>query len=667
MPCAFSAGPVAKIARSGATLALLAFSCLSVLLAAPFALADDRVALVISNAQYQAARPLENPPRDAQLIAEALRDAGFTKIIQTSDLGLDSFRITLEAFRKEAEQAQVAVVYFAGHGVEVDKKNFLVPVDAAIKMLSDIPEKMVSLDQVKSSVQSARRLKMIILDACRNDPFAEAMADAAGLRSGLANPSLSETNLVVIYAAGEGQRAKDGQTGQNSPFAQAMASRLAAPGMEISLLIRNVHDDVRRSTASQQSPAVYQSLSAEPFYFIAPPPDGPFRSLLSGPVPPSARMAMELEFWKATADLNEPELYQVYLDKVASGEFSGVYSAIARLKATPQTVNQKDRDRDLPLSSERKQVLENEVRAAIKNAQSAAERNDTVTAAREYERAAISGATIPELSEIASNAALLSGVNYLSAGARLPKTVMQAARMLKLGTELGNSGAAAAYTYMLRTGHGVAKDEEEARRILKGFAEAGDVMALARYGQMLMNGEGGASDVDSGRSLIKTSAEQGSSFGMLFYADIVRREEGDGASLRWYRSAAEKGNTKAMLALGRLLLWSKTVATNRDEALQWLEKAGDELEVDALYELAQIYVQDPATLEKGAQYAGIASSFGDFEHRLFYAELLEEGRGVPKNLVAARAQYEVVQVLGNSYYRKRAELEIADLDAKLGF
>jgi hypothetical protein len=203
--------------------------------------------------------------------------------------------------------------------------------------------------------------------------------------------------------------------------------------------------------------------------------------------------------------------------------------------------------------------------------------------------------------------------------------------------------------------------------VLKPFAEQGDGQSMAQYGQMLMVGQGGSQQSKLGRQFIQRAAEAGNATGMRYHADLLRREQGDAAAAVWYRRAAEKNDSKAMLALGRLLLLSKDVPRNEAEGKQWLTKAADQMEEQAMYELAQIYVRDPKTQAEGARLAGMASAFGNPEHRLFYAKLLEKGIGVPRDVQRARAQYEVLLMPDNPktnrYYRRRAQLELADLRA----
>jgi hypothetical protein len=238
--------------------------------------------------------------------------------------------------------------------------------------------------------------------------------------------------------------------------------------------------------------------------------------------------------------------------------------------------------------------------------------------------------------------------------------------MYRQAASYGDAGGAVLYAFLLRTGHGVATNETRARAVLKPFAEAGDGDAMAQYGQMLMLGQGGPRDQAAGRKFLEEAAKESSTAGMYHWGDLVRRDKGDAAAAVWYRRAADKGNTKAMLALGRLLLWSDEVPRNPEEGKAWLQKAGDQFEWEALYELAKVYVadRDPKVREKGAELALKAALSRNADHALFYANLLRSGRGVKQDFKGARLWYENAASNGNRYQRRRAQLELASLQGR---
>ena len=262
----------------GRLAALLLFVIAALGLAVP-AFADTRVALVIANADYKSVAKLPNPPNDARTMAAALRGVGFS-VTEKANLGKRDLESALKTFAVSAREADVAVIYYAGHGMEQGGLNYLVPIDAALASDQDVEFDTVPLDLLLRSVEGASRMKLVILDACRNNPFLTTMRRAGGTRSvgrGLARVE-PDSDILVAYAAREGSTADDGD-GKDSPFTKALAQRIAAPGVEIRLLFGQVRDDVRKSTDNRQEPAIYGSLGGDPFYFV--PPGGPATSVTS--------------------------------------------------------------------------------------------------------------------------------------------------------------------------------------------------------------------------------------------------------------------------------------------------------------------------------------------------------------------------------------------------
>ncbi|MEH2529833.1 tetratricopeptide (TPR) repeat protein [Bradyrhizobium sp. AZCC 1588] len=228
----------------------------------------NRIALVIGNGAYQNVMPLTNAGRDAEALAAEFDALGFRKVTLLRDVTREQMFAALRMFAKEAETSDWAVIYFAGHGLEMGGVNWLAPVDAQFKTDRDVRLEAVSIDELSAAIEGARGLRLIVLDACRNNPFAPQMRFTNSTRSlgtGLARVE-PEGGTMVAYAAKAGQVAHDGDDG-NSPFMKALLKRLKQPGLEISMLFRFVRDDVMAATGRQQEPFVYGSLPSEPFYF----------------------------------------------------------------------------------------------------------------------------------------------------------------------------------------------------------------------------------------------------------------------------------------------------------------------------------------------------------------------------------------------------------------
>jgi hypothetical protein len=228
-----------------------------------------RVALIIANAQYANVPTLTNPITDAKLIEASLRRAGFDSVQTRTNLGKAAVEAELRAFGNRAEGADVALLYYAGHGIEAGGQNYLIPVDAKLQRDRDLDIEATRLETVLQVVSSAR-MRLVILDACRNNPFEASMKRSIRTRAvsrGLAEIE-PEGETLVVYSAKAGSTAADGD-GANSPFATSLARRLPQPGLEIGLLFRSVRDDVLAATGRSQEPFTYGSLSGQAFYFRA--------------------------------------------------------------------------------------------------------------------------------------------------------------------------------------------------------------------------------------------------------------------------------------------------------------------------------------------------------------------------------------------------------------
>jgi tetratricopeptide (TPR) repeat protein len=231
--------------------------------------AERRVALVIGNAAYAFAPALRNPVNDTKTFAAALRALGFAEVREVHDANLSVLGQALKEFGDLAAGADWAIIYYAGHGIEVAGTNYLIPVDAKLESQSHVEDEALPLSRLLSKVTGATRMQLVVLDACRNNPFAGKMKrsgrEARAIGRGLASIE-PESGVLVAYSARDGTTALDGDT-DNSPFAEALVKHIAEPGLEISLLFRKVRDEVYTKTGRQQEPFTYGSLPAQPFYF----------------------------------------------------------------------------------------------------------------------------------------------------------------------------------------------------------------------------------------------------------------------------------------------------------------------------------------------------------------------------------------------------------------
>jgi uncharacterized caspase-like protein len=223
-----------------------------------------RVALVIGNSAYSNAPTLASTVADAVGLARLFRTAGFETVILRNDLGVMDFRRAVRDFLVTAEGADIAVVYYAGLGIEIGGMNYLVPVDAKLSRDYDVDDEAVSLDRIVWALQSVKRLRLILLDACRDNPFPDRMRSVGvGVRAletgGLGKPIDVGADTLVAYAAKAGSKSYDGD-GKNSPYATALLRHLAEPGVDIRIALGRVRDDVLAMTGGRQEPFIYGSL-----------------------------------------------------------------------------------------------------------------------------------------------------------------------------------------------------------------------------------------------------------------------------------------------------------------------------------------------------------------------------------------------------------------------
>jgi hypothetical protein len=245
---------------------VLALSCaFAGLQVAPASAAEKRVALVIGNSAYQHTRALPNPRNDAEAIAKLLQQHGFAEVTLKIDLDYRAMRDAVRLFGDTARAADIAVVYYGGHGIEVAGENYLIPTDAKLLRDADLEYEALTLASMLSAVGSAKRLRMVILDACRNNPLGERMTITTGVtRSvtrGLARVE-PKGDVLVAYSARAGTLALDGG-GRHSPYAEALLKHMMTPGLDVRLMFGKVRDQVLLTTRQQQEPYIWQRISRE--------------------------------------------------------------------------------------------------------------------------------------------------------------------------------------------------------------------------------------------------------------------------------------------------------------------------------------------------------------------------------------------------------------------
>jgi uncharacterized caspase-like protein len=310
------------------------------------AFADRRIALVIGNGKYENAGVLTNPTNDADAIADLLTKAGFDSVDRRRDLGVVEFKRAVREFVDRASNADVAVVYYSGHGLEIGGVNYLIPVDAKLTSVLDMDDEAVSLDRILVAAGHVKKLSLIILDACRENPFHPAADDARvtrGVTMGLAGVGPTVADTLIAFAAKAGSVSYDGD-GRNSPFTTALLKYITQPGLDIRLALGKVRDDVLRATNHRQEPYVYGSLGGDNVALL-PAPVAPAPSVAAVPpagtipaaAPPANADADEASDYRTTERFASLDGWRAFL----AVHPDGAYARLARAEVDKLLARQK--------------------------------------------------------------------------------------------------------------------------------------------------------------------------------------------------------------------------------------------------------------------------------------------------------------------------------------
>jgi hypothetical protein len=285
------------------------------------AMADKRVALVIGNSAYQNVSRLANPTNDSEAMSATLKNAGFDVVELKRDLNVSEMRRALRDFSDTVRDADVAIVYFAGHGIEIDGTNYLIPVDAVLERDIDAFDEAIPLDRVLTVIEPAKLLRLVILDACRDNPFNKTMKRMIGSRAigrGLAKVEPESPNTLIAFAAKAGSTASDGDN-KNSPFTGALVKYLPRPGLDLRKAFGYARDDVLKATNNKQEPFIYGSLGGDDVALV------PARyKITADATKPLDETRLELAFWESIKNDKNPELFQAYLNRYPKGVFADI-------------------------------------------------------------------------------------------------------------------------------------------------------------------------------------------------------------------------------------------------------------------------------------------------------------------------------------------------------
>ncbi len=583
-----------------------------VVLAAPaVVLADGRVALVVGNSTYAHIGRLPNAENDAQDMSAALRRLGFDV---TTELDADRVELTeaLRAFTRQSVGADVALVFYAGHGIEMDGANYLVPVDARLERDLDVRYETVTVDDMLASTAGAS-LRLVILDACRNNPLARSMQRTLASRSvsggsfGDLNESLLGDETLVAYAEAAGTTAADGR-GRNSPYTEALLAHLEQP-LEIGLLFRRVRAQVLASTNGQQRPHEYQSLVRE--HYLSVPPTA--ETVTVAAALPAATAEVDALPSGSAADVDVGELDVGRLRQLAE---HGNAEAQTELGERYEDGRGVGRDYGVAVTWFRLAAEQGygPAQAAIGYlyATGRGVREDDAVAASWFRLAAEQGHPRGQYN---------LGVAYAN-GRCVREDDAVAASWYRRAAEQGYASGQVALGFMYANGRGVRQDDGEAVRWYRRAADQGHALGQASLGFMYENGRSVPQDQEEAVRWYRRAAEQGNAYGQnnlgVMYENGrgVRRD--DGQAVRWYRRAAEQGHALGQVNLGFTYANGRGVRQDQEEAVRWFRRAAEQGNAIAQYALGRRYEQGRGVRRdrvEPAKWYGLAADQGHEEAR----------------------------------------------------
>jgi TPR repeat protein len=522
------------------------------------ACAEKRVALVIGNSAYQNVTRLDNPKNDASLIAETMRGLGFALVGSGPQLDLDKAGLdrAVQNFGQMIQGAEVALFYYAGHGVQVNGSNFLVPVNANPTREADVDFQMVDVNVVLRQMQgSGTKLNLVILDACRNNPFG-----GRGLRAtegGLAQMRAPEGTLIS-YATQPGSVAQDGEG--NSPYTKALAATVRRAGLDIFQTFNQVGLAVKRATGGSQQPWVSSSPIDGDFYFVPPPGSAvsrpsdvpvqdfsPAKSPVAhgNPNPSDARSSFEKAANAGDAGAMVSLGFKYEKGNGVPQDFAEARKWYEKAAAAGNTIGMRNLG-----------ILYRDGSGVAKN---------PAEARKWFEKAAAAG-----------NADAMNSLGLLYENG-VPKDYVTARKWFEKSATSGNAGAMVNLGFLYDKGYGGAQNFAEARKWYEKAAAAGNAIGMKNLGVLYRDGIGVAKDPVEARKWFEKAAASGNADSMTSVGYI--HETGNGVpkdyveARKWYEKGAAAGNANAMANLGFLYRDGRGVAQDRAEARKWFEKA----------------------------------------------------------------------------------------------
>ena len=541
-------------------------------LGASAALAENRLAFVIGNSAYENVSALDNPINDALDISVALEGLGF-RVIQGNNATMDEMRRGIEFFAEEARKADVVLLYYAGHGFQVSGQNYLVPVDAQLSSVNDLSDQTVPLADILAAMQNSPGLKLVFLDACRDNPFGVGLDDVPGAGSGLARVSTA-ADFMFVYATQPDNVAYDG-TGRNSFFTEAMLNHIYTPGQDISEMTTNVRRDVLAATGGRQIPWENSSLTQR-FRFDESP----------------AGASEETMLWQVAAKEQDTELMQLYMDHYPQG--AHVEDVIAHLQTGTQTrtlgltdeVAQAERIWTLARRSRMRPLLEYYIER-FPGGENVAEAERLLSLIPRAEDASPGGVCERLVTHPSDATAANGGVRFDQLRLSAFTAIQACAAAAAQSPELPH------YTALLARATAASGDLERAVTLYQSAADRGDLRAMVSLAQLTERGNGLAQDFQAAYALYERAAEGGSPDAMISLAVILFEgqlvEPDADRAIELLRVAARAGSAQAVFNLG--VLAQKGVIDSPQDALGYFRRAAKDGEIGG-YRAAAILLDE---------------------------------------------------------------------------
>lgn len=608
--------------------------------AATTAHADRRVALLIGNSHYSIG-VLANPANDVSAMQSALVSAGFDIIEAKTDLGRNAMLDALKAFEDTVTGADIGVVFYSGHGIEMGGQNYLLPTDVRLASDRDVEDEAIRLDRVLRALDGASKLKLVLLDACREDPFKKQMkkiVTRGSLSRGLERTDATSDNMLIAYAAAPGQVAYDGE-GRMSPFTAALAARLVTPGVDVVLALREVRDDVMKATDRRQKPYQTGSLGGGQIFLNKALPKPP--KLTNEGSDPEAGVRADYAAAKA---IGTPAAWDAFLAKYPEGLYASFAKAerekLASLGAAPTKTMMDSEDvgrqcdelaaspYDTRKPKEFTGVLFEKIETgkAI-NVCRAAEKKypNELRYSYNLSRAFVSGGRDVEavlLVRRLSEKGYIAAVNNLgwmfSEGRGVSRDDGEAIKLFRKAADAGNADAMRNLGFMYGAGRGVPRDDDEAAKLYRKAADLGHAVAMSDLGVMYADGRIVARDDEVAKLFFRRAADAGSAVAMynlgLMFASGVGVSRDDGEAVKLYRKAADLGNAVAMVDLGLMYAEGRGVSRDDGEAVKLYRKAGDAGNRDAMRILGFMYANGRGVqrnINEARRWYQSAADFGD--------------------------------------------------------